>query len=177
MKLEIADDLLNAALPYLKEVGINAEIAATMCFTKIARDGGIAFLLPGGKEITPPPSLQNMKDMKVTRTVATRLCRDHGVSVSEAFTLASKNRGADIFWCNPPKKYLMQDWTLILNDNEKKELHILQIPANSLTDHDFIFRFDKPELIDLQIKYKDASYTDRRSGMPLGRFFVTNIPY
>ena len=105
---------------------------------------------------------------------------DKGVTVGTKVTYAVKQPDKDEFWANPRKSLLHQDWWLILNDNKKMELIVLNVPKDALpiktgSENGLLLRVDKPELIDLNINTNTLE--DRKSGISFDKFIVKRIKY
>ena len=105
---------------------------------------------------------------------------DKGVTVGTKVTYAVKQPDKDEFWANPRKSLLYQDWWLILNDNKKMELIVLNIPKDALqiktgSENGLLCRVDKQELIDLNINTNTLE--DRKSGISFDKYIVKRIKY
>ncbi|GHT48179.1 hypothetical protein FACS1894102_0610 [Spirochaetia bacterium] len=114
---------------------------------------------------------------KLNRAKAIELCRENGFNLNGEITFSSKNKSTDLYWANPNIEFLTNDWWLLLNDNKNYNLHIFYIPANSIEDTQIRIRADKPEQIDLQIKYGNDAFEDSRSGIHFVDWFKMTIPY
>lgn len=91
-------------------------------------------------------------------------------------TFASKT-GPDYYWANPKIEFLHGDWDLIANDWINKKLYLFRIPANAMHLSQIKTRSDQPNKIDLQIQYNDPTFTDKRSGVSFGPFFIKELDY
>ena len=109
----------------------------------------------------------------MTKTIAKRLLSIQSDNVS----FSSKNRTANNYWSNPSYDCLNSDWFLILNDWQTNELHLFKIPARSFNRYNLVARADQPHLIDLQIAYRDPTFTDNRSGCSFKKYYVKTIKY
>ena len=120
----------------------------------------------------------NLSENKITKNDAKKLCEKNGFNlIGEKITFASKNKSANIYWANPSIDSLSENWWILLNDFNRRELHVFSIPAHSISEHKVMIRNDK-NLIDLQIKYDDnKSFEDNRSGITLKKWFVKTITY
>jgi len=133
--------------------------------------------------INVTPLISNFKSKKdedvnkLNRTEAVIICKSNGVDVTDNYTLAKRNKTGMHYWANPSIDYLTQDWCLLLNDFQKRELHIFKIPANSLSVSQIVIRKDKPRLIDLQILCDDNSFEDARSKISFAPWFIKMIKY
>ena len=178
LKIFVNESALANVETILEENGLSIQNIVNVVLKRIEREGGIDFLF--GKtnaqaldtnEERESISSKTSESTKMTKTIAKRLFVLHYDNV----TFASKNKGANNYWANPSFDCLKRDWFLILNDWQRKELHLFKIPANSLNN--LVARADKPNLIDLQIAYNDPTFTDNRSGMSFKVYFVETINY
>lgn len=103
---------------------------------------------------------------------------------------ASKNSVTNRYWANPNEELLNKDWYLILNDTLNCRLYLFFISRYEFkaiypTEKDFmksgekflVRRSDKPQLIDLQILYKDESFTDTISGQKFFAYYKKQLNY
>jgi hypothetical protein len=117
---------------------------------------------------------------KRAKSDAIAYLNDKGVTVGTKVTYAVKQPDKGEFWANPRKSLLHQDWWLILNDNKKMELIVLNVPKDALpiktgSENGLLLRVDKPELIDLNINTNTLE--DRKSGISFEKFIVKRIKY
>ena len=92
----------------------------------------------------------------LSKNDALRMCAMNNVPISNYVTFANLSSKDGKYPANVKLDYPNHDWTLILNDEYNKNLHILQIPANTFSYKDFYIRTDK-NLIVLLI---DTSFVD-----------------
>ena len=61
------------------------------------------------------------------------------ISYKHQYTFASRNSSpsTDEYWATPRASILNKDWTLILNDTIKNELHVFFIPEGTLNPSQF----------------------------------------
>lgn len=178
LKLFVNESTLANAEAILEENGLSVQNIVNVVLKRIEKEGGIDFLFGKAnvqaidanedRELTLP---KTSDAIKMTKTIAKRLFSLHG----DKITFASKNKGANNYWANPSFDCLKRDWFLILNDWQRKELHLFKIPANSLNN--LVSRADQPNLIDLQIAYNDPTFTDNRSGMSFKQYLINTIKY
>ena len=134
---------------------------------------------------TASATLINAIDTKTKLTIGKRskaeaiqFLNDNGIPVDKKATYAVRNEKGE-FWANPQTKLLSTDWWLILNDNEKMELVILNIPKDTLkvdSDHNsdgLYVRPDKTNLLDLNINTN--TLVDRKSGIDLSEYLLKKI--
>lgn len=114
---------------------------------------------------------------KMDKRNAIELFYNQGNVIHRNCTFASKNRTTDCYWANPNFRLLQGNWSLILNDDINNVLYLFNIPANSISSGRLVARSDLHHLIDLQINYRDPSFTDRRSDFSFSKFLVAEIKY
>ena len=115
---------------------------------------------------------------KMSKTQAIRIFRAQGFKVYGNITFASENDSAyQKFWANPKKTFLKEDWWLILNDIDKRKLHLFFIPANEIALRDVCLRPDKSDLIDIQIYYNDYNFVDSRSKIRFFKWLEKSVKY
>ncbi len=120
----------------------------------------------------------NIKINAMTKSTAIRLFQNCGFSVFGNITFSSENNSyGRKFWANPQIYFLNNDWWLILNDIDKREIHLFFIPAKTLSYRDVCPRSDKSDLIDLQINYNDYSFEDSRSKICFKKWFKKSLKY
>lgn len=106
--------------------------------------------------------------------------QENGVTVGKKTTYAVKQHEKEEFWANPKKEFLNQEWWIILNNNETKELIVLKIPAKKLclktsSESGLMVRMDKQDLLDLNIN--TVTFVDRKSGVDFSTFIENKIRY
>ena len=179
IKLLVDESLIKDVELVLEENGLNMQNIFTVMLKRIDREQGIGFLFGRPtdnkfveKEYEKASRKVNINtDNKMTKNVAKRLFDLH----SDNVTFASKNKGANNYWANPSFDCLNRDWYLMLNDWQRKELHLFKIPAKSL--YNLVARADQPGLIDLQIAYNDPTFTDNRSNGSFKKYLMNTVKY
>ena len=124
------------------------------------------------------------KNNSIDKSSAIRRCQDLGISIkSNACTFSSQNQGHtgnNKYWANPDFKKLQDDWWLILNDIDRKQLYVFFIPSGEIKHNELRARKDKSHQIDIQIHYNDHHYpnfTDSISKLNFKRWLIKTIPY
>lgn len=124
------------------------------------------------------------KNNSIDKSSAMRRCQDLGISIkSNACTFSSQNQGHtgnNKYWANPDFKKLQDDWWLILNDIDRKQLYVFFIPSGEIKHNELRARKDKSHQIDIQIHYNDHHYpnfTDSISKLNFKRWLIKTIPY
>lgn len=117
---------------------------------------------------------------KRVKKEAIEFAESQGIKIGKKNTYAVKQTGRDEFWANPKTDLLNVDWFVILNNNEKLELTVLNIPAKSLqlkseSNDGLHVRTDKKELINLNINTE--TLIDRLSGIDFSKYLVKKIEY
>jgi len=183
-EIYIEKQLLQDAEQILEKLGLDASTVTKMALKRVVRDGGISFLIADLPKIevdpttvSPVPAVSTVEQGKITKSAATNLFKSKGYSTNHNVTFASKNKVGNYYWANPLFDALKQDWYLILNDWNRKELHLFKIPIHTLNANDLVSRSDNEDKIDLQIAYNDATFTDSRSKTSFAQFLVTTVSY
>lgn len=104
-----------------------------------------------------------MTNEKITKSDAILLLRRARHPVYPTVTFASKNKGAETYWANPNINLLRKDWSIILNDTERRKLHLFNISAGAIPKSLLCVRSDNPELLDIKIQYNNSCFRDIRS--------------
>ena len=130
------------------------------------------------------PSLFDIKTRlsigKRSKAEAISYLNDKGIPVDNKATYAVRNDKGE-FWANPQKKLLTTDWWIILNDNKKMELVVLNLSAGTLkadesNNGDGLYvRTDKPNLLDINIVAD--TMIDRKSGILFSKYIVKRVSY
>ena len=101
------------------------------------------------------------KEKTITKSQAIRLCLKRNFKLSTNVTFASQNNSfSKCFWANPQFAFLNSDWTLILNDIDKRKLYLFLIPAKSISKDQLIPKSNNPMLIHLEIMYNDYNFVN-----------------
>lgn len=102
------------------------------------------------------------------------------VGKNVSYAKLQENKG--IFWINPKTYLLRQDWFIILNNQPKKELSLMFIPANTFDYSDnkqvagkLQVRKDKPDRLDLNIDCNN--YVDTVSNTNFRSYILDIIKY
>lgn len=178
--IALDSQLVKSVEPILNDVGIDLDTVLKMTLKKIARDKDISFLMakqpdvPAANTVTPTALVS---DDRISKGRAIALFEAQGFRVNRNVTFASKNRSAYNYWANPYFFALDNDWYLILNDWQKKELHLFLISARSIHPDSMVCRIDQKDKIDLQICYNDPTYTDNRSKISFAKYLLKSIRY
>lgn len=123
-------------------------------------------------------NLMDNKEKTITKSQAIKLCLKRNFKLSTNVTFASQNNSfSKCFWANPQFAFLNSDWTLILNDIDKRKLYLFLIPAQSISKEQLIPKSNNPMLIHLEIMYNDYNFTDRKSEFRFAKFKIGEIEY
>jgi hypothetical protein len=126
----------------------------------------------------PSPNGPLQPDSKVlNKSEARELCRVNGLDLNGNITFAAKNTGNNIYWANPNIEFIEDNWWLLLDDYNHRELNIFHIPANSIREDQVKVKAGTPTKIDLQIKYGDDYFEDSRSGIKFNKWLRKTIIY
>lgn len=185
LNLELDSDLVKEAEELFQYVGLDMQSAVKMFLTRVTQEKTIAFLFRFREAVEDVPiEKKNSKDNavtdnsgKITKKMAVRLFLKNGNVIYPSVTFASKNRSAYNYWANPNFDLLKKNWSLILNDNIEHRLYLFSIPAGSINESDLRPRADIPDLVDLQICYRDKTFMDNRSGFSFLPYLTAELRY
>lgn len=102
--------------------------------------------------------------------------RNAGVSIPKQCTFASLNKNGRYYWANPDVSVLLNDWWIILNDGQKRELHCFMVPGSTYSKQQFNIRSDRPQ-IDFEVIYDMDGFIDKRSKISFAPWRVKTIKY
>lgn len=103
------------------------------------------------------------------------ICRKNGILIHHEFTKSKLNAGAPKYWANPNKKFLKQTWWLVLVNTDERELHVFEIPGESIQEKQM--KYKNKDLIDLQIYSDRHGFIDSRSGISFLKWHIKTIVY
>lgn len=185
--LELDDNLIDEAKSIFDYYGLDIQTSIKMFLTRVTKDKSVSFLFNQANKAQIETSIDTVavssnaplidNTVKMTKNYAIRLFTNKGYTVARSITFASKNKSAYNYWANPNFDILNEDWSLILNDNKKQKLYLFNIPAKTILKSQLTPRADIVDVIDLQIRYNDITFTDNRSGFSFAQFFVNEINY
>lgn len=103
-----------------------------------------------------------------------------GISLENKISYANRQQHKQAFWLNPRPNVLSQDWNIILNDTELKELIIIRVPANTFKlrnndDGQLFLRKDPPARIDLNIFV--STLKDARGYADFSNYVIGRVKY
>lgn len=112
------------------------------------------------------------KNIKTKKAV--ELFRDKGYKISNYYTsFATKNTDHNVYWINPDKRHLQEDWYIILNDNINKRLYLLFVPKNSIKE----LKMRNDKICNVSITYNDLNFVDIHSGVIFKDYLIDYINY
>lgn len=187
LQFELDENLVKDATTIFDYFGLDMQAGIKMFLTRVTKDKSISFLFEqtNQPQVKPQITDNNISNditfvndkVKITKNYAIRLFTNKGCSVARAVTFASKNKSAYNYWANPNFDILNEDWSLILNDNKKQKLYLFNIPGKTISKAQLTPRADMLDVIDLQIRYNDITFTDNRSGFSFAQFLANVIDY
>lgn len=198
LMIKIDEQVYEQILKICERENISFELSMQLYFIRVIENNSVIFtkndlnatyfkapnLLSDSKDSLEDNNLFNKKrgsikfiENKMTKTLAKRLFWNKGQPIFPIVNFSSRNKSGYCYWSNPSIDVLSEDWSLILNDLDKKKLYLFNIPKNSIDELEVKVRSDRQNLIDLQIMYDDPTFTDNRSGISFKEFFVDEIDY
>lgn len=88
-------------------------------------------------------------------------------------TYASKNKGNYLYWLNPDKRHIKEDWYIILNDNINKILYLMFVPKNSISE----LKMRNDKICDASIRYNDLDFLEIKSNIYFKDYLVDVLQY
>lgn len=108
--------------------------------------------------------------------------KSNGIIIKTKYVSYAKLQDkTDCFWNNARAEETGKDWTLVLNNQMKKTIYVLEIPANSFEFSEspesgkICLRKDKQYYMDLNIDAK--KFIDKKSSIDFSKFIVNKIRY
>jgi len=130
------------------------------------------------------PNLPDLnRDLREIRAKgeAVAFLKKSGLRLSKYVSYAKLQEKKGVFWINPSVEFVKEDWTIILNDQERKSIYILSVPADTFKTSaegklgKLVIRKDKPQYLDLNIDLN--TYKDDRSNCSFAPYLVNKIKY
>lgn len=115
-----------------------------------------------------------VKSKNTKKKNAIILFRQKGHKIFDYYTnFATKNTDNDVYWINPDKRHLKEDWYIILDDNIGKRLYLLFIPKDSIKE----LKMKNNKECNVAIRYNDLNFLDLHSGVSFKNYLVDFIDY
>ena len=186
ISLQLEENLILEATAIFDYYGLDMQTGVKMFLTRVTKDRSVSFLFGQAnqsanaipvQEVLRQENLPDRASNKLTKNGAIRLLKSKGYDVYNNVTFASKNKTAYHYWANPSFELLKHNWSFILNDNINRTLYLFNIPARSISKSQLMPRADRPELIDIQIRYEDNTFPDNVSDFKFSGFLVHEVDY
>lgn len=165
----LLDQFLNEAYFVLELIGVNV-------FTKTSsKRSNVKTVLP-----PIPNSSPNEIELRAKAEVKAFLL-EKKVELNKFYSYAKLQEKKKLFWINPDKKYLNEDWMIVLNNQVERVIHILKVPANTFIcsldrrNNTLRLRPDKPIYIDLNIHCE--KFIDVGSKLSFKEYLINSIKY
>lgn len=184
--LYVDEELFEKANSIMDSIGMDIDTIVRVLLKRLVKEKNMVFLFnqnietlnsTAAMQVDIDINKEGLDTNKMTKNKAIRLFKSEGIEFNETVVFASKNRAVSNYWANPPFELLKEGFVLILNDTIRKKLYLFQIPAYAISESDLTPRKDKPELIDLQIRYDDSSFMDGRSKVKFLNFLRKSVDY
>lgn len=159
------DEYVDEALFVLQLIGVNV-------FSEKRGKPSLVKIIPSSN----PAAIELRHKSEVAKYV-----KDQGLHLGDSFSYASLQERRDLFWINPHVECVDSDWTLLLNNQVKKEIIILLVPAKTFSlsktpsKGALLIRKDRPIYIDLNISSK--TLIDKRTDCDFSPFLVSVVKY
>jgi hypothetical protein len=142
---------------------------------------GITCLEPKSKLDVPLATIgKASKQPQLKKKDFFKLLKSNGVNTTNSFTFASKQKKKPVYWLNPDPRFIKENWTVVLNNQQERKLIVMLIPKNSLVASKnpkkgmFKIRNDRNGL-DMNI-FVD-SLVEQRSRHDFSKYVIKTISY
>lgn len=113
-----------------------------------------------------------VKTKNIKMQTAKKLFHEKGFNINKYNTsFASRNANNDLYWINPDKRHLIEDWYIILNDYVNKKLFLFYVPKNSINE----LKMRNDRICNVSIRHND--FMDIYSNICFEKYFVDIIEY
>lgn len=167
-EMKLLDQFLDEAYFVLELIGVKV-------FVKEVQKKNAPSVLPPINDAT-----KEQKELRAKKEIKVFL-ESNNIKLPNFFSYAKLQEKKKIFWINPDIKLLKTDWTLVLNNQSKRQIFILKIPANtlqcSLTKQNGILRIrpDKQMYLDLNINCN--TFIDTGSKISFKEYIIDTVNY
>ena len=134
------------------------------------------------KTVLPPIPNSSPNDIELRAKAEVKaFLQENKIELYKFYSYAKLQEKKKVFWINPDKKLLKEDWMIVLNNQVERVIHILKVPANTFTcslNHEsnaLRIRPDKPIYIDLNIH--SEQFIDVGSKLSFKEYLVSSINY
>lgn len=167
-------------MPYLHEALFLMELIGITAFSKDGRGGNAAQATGRAARVDVTNVHNRLAFGTRAKGIAIEYLEKQSVPVRKHNNYASLKSDGTEYFLNPQRNRLSVDWTIILNDTDRHELVVLEVPAGSLRMTDGTFsglmpRGDNASQIDLHLSVDGLK--DRRSGVDFSKYLVTRVAY
>jgi hypothetical protein len=167
-------------VPYLDEALFLMELVGITVFCEASADAREQGTRPSSTRIDVADVRNRLAFGKRVKRLAVQYAIDHGAQVTDDNNYAVLKENGEEYFLNPQRSRLSADWTLVLNDTDRRELVILRIPPGSLRmEGDGVrglaYRRGSRSQIDLHISADGLK--DRVSGVDFSKFLVARVAY
>lgn len=161
---------------YLEEAYFILELIGVTAFqkNKRAKSNTNTILPPVENKTTDQIELRAKKEVE-------DYLKENNAELFKFFSYAKLQEKKKVFWINPDRDLIKNDWMLVLNNQVDRFIHILKVPGNtflySLNNEKGVLRIrsDKPMYLDLHIDAKN--FVDTGSKASFKEFVIKSIKY
>ena len=110
------------------------------------------------------------------------LKNEKNLALGNKTSYATLQKDKNSFWINPKVNRLSEDWYIVLNNVDKRELTVILVPANSLvlksSEHSgLLTRKDVAHSNEIDLNLDANSLVDLRSKIDFSKFVIHKISY
>lgn len=166
LELEIDEEIYSNFENILNKKNVNLNTLVELLIVKTTDENGIDWLSPS---INGEVKTKNNKKKN-----AIILFSNKGHKILDYNTnYSTKNTNNNVYWLNPNKRHLQEDWYIILDDNINKRLYLLFVPPNSIKG----LKMRNDKVCNVSITYNDLNFIDIHSGVKFRDYFIDFIDY
>lgn len=114
----------------------------------------------------------------LSKSDAIGMLKANGCTIRKKVSFSSRNGATLDYWQNFDVSFFDEGCTLILNDQVQKKLYLFDIPANAIDSAKIGRKGKKTDVVNLQIKGGDLTFTDKVKGeICFDIFLVAQLGY
>lgn len=184
LNLFVKEETLKTVEEVLDNIGLDVQTAVRMFLKKIENEKSIGFLVADTTQKDNAPSnvgqggvYMPKNETALTKVLAKRMFEDAGHKLYDEVRFSRRNKATKNYWQNFEVDLFNEPLSIILNDQENRVAYLFNIPANSIDVSKVVVRADAVNMVDLQIRAEDSTFTDTKSGIKFSDYLVVTINY
>ena len=167
INLEIEEDKYEKFMTVIDKAGVKLDNICKEIVDKTVSDNNIDWLKGSiSGEV-------KSKDVKANKAISIFTRKGYHNILRENTTFSTKNKNNGLYWLNPDKKHLKEDWYIILNDCSVGRLYLLYVPANSIDK----LKMRNDKICNVSIYGLNLEMKDVHSGVKFGKYLIDFVEY